>query len=179
MRQNRSRGRSQTNQLWPKWPQFQQPGRLLSAWCVGRDTAASTLAGGIGGGPVTHAICVCPGGGLPAGVGVDCLSGGVSGLGGEVKLSGEKEGQLDGGLDGDVVGGERDGGRGGVVGGKHASGRGGVLGGGMSARLNPRPRRATGPPDLSGEQLAGPAPSLGRLPPLTAETSSCADQQGW
>ena len=125
MRQNRSRGRSQSTQLWPKRPQFQQPGLLLPAWCVGRDTTASTQASSIGGGPVTHANCVCSGGELPAGVGVDGLVGGVTGLGGEVKLSGEKEGQLDGGLGGGVVSGKCGGGRRGVVGGERASGRGG------------------------------------------------------
>ena len=86
----------------------------------------------------------------------------MTGLGGKVKLSGEKEGQLDGGLGGSVVGGERDGGRGGVVGGERDSGRGGGVGGAMSARLNPCRRRATWPPNLFGEQLAGHAPSPGR-----------------
>ena len=59
---------------------------------------ASTLAGGIGGVSVTHAICIGPGGGCLRGVGLDGLGGGVTGLGCEFKLSGEKEGQLDGGL---------------------------------------------------------------------------------
>ena len=113
MRQNRSRGRSQTTQRWPNRPQFQQPGLLLPAWCFRRNTTASTLAGGIGGERFT-------------GLGVGGLSGGVTGLG------------------------ERD------------SGRDGGLGGAMLTRLNPRLRRATRPPNLSGEQFAGPAPSPGR-----------------
>ena len=109
---------------------------------------ASTLAGGFDGGAVTHDSGENEGqldGGLAGGV-VGGLGGGVTCLGGEVKLSGENEGQLDGGLSGGVVGDERDGGRGGA----------------MSARLNPRPLRATRPSNPSDEQLAGPAPSPGR-----------------
>ena len=155
MRQKRSRGSEQSTQLWPKRPQFQQSGLLLPAWCVGRDTTASPLATSSGGGgPVIQASCLCPGG--PGGRSFGCyelgreLGGGVADLGGDDRIIGEYEGQLDGELGGGVAGGERGGGR-----------RGG-LGGAGSARLNPRPLRATRPPDSSRTHLAGPASSPGR-----------------
>ena len=63
IRQKRSRGWWQSTQLWPKQPQFQQPGRLLPARCDGRVAICCILAGGSIGGAVTHAICIRPGGG--------------------------------------------------------------------------------------------------------------------
>ena len=84
--------------------------------------------------------------------------------GGEVRLSGENNGQLDDGLCSGVDGGDRGGGR-----------------RGSRSLTNPRSRCATRPTDSAGADLGRPtsSPDLRRL--LLAEESSAGSpyQQGW